>query len=325
MRKLTLFRLALSRLAMFLALAAQPLWADDQADPIETSENPANAEAVSEPQAAEPQGPVQRQIGGLDWHTDYAAAYKAARDDRKMLFILFRDERQPRIAQRFEQEVLAHRDLHGPLSQTVRVVLPVDAPAPQANPDQQPQKLLSHSSFGYMYGRQGIAIIDLTDPRSRLCGQVVSAHPFNREGQYTTSNTRVILALPRATVTQRALIYAVRMHPAAPVSTTAGQCDGFMCSQARQSSQLMSQYGSVGHHDWGTRSGAISAATGRSASEVAAMAGNRELLAAATELVMQWQGSPPHWQIMNTRAAFFGYDMVRGSGGNWWGTGVFAN
>lgn len=318
-------KLSLSGWTLFLTLAAQPAWAEEQADPTPSSENSATTGTEeSQPEPEAPPEEVLRRIGELDWHTDYAAAYRAARDERKMLFILFRDERQPRIADRFEQEVLTHRDLHGPLAQTVRVVLPADAPAPQSQPDQPPQKLLSHSSFAHMYGRQGMAMIDLTDPQSGLNGQVVSAHPFNREGHYNTWTTRVVLGLPRATVTQRALIYAVRIHPGAPISTTAGQCDGFLCSQARQSSQLMSQYGSVGHHDWGTRSGAIAAATGRSASEVAAMAGNRELLDAASELVNQWQGSPTHWQIMSTPATLFGYDMVRGNGGNWWGTGVFA-
>jgi hypothetical protein len=267
---------------------------------------------------------LSRKIGNLEWHTDYPMAYRRARDERKHLFLFFRDEAQPRLANIYEQEVLSHADLAEPLSEVVRVVLPLDAVRPLRVPERPGLTLLSHSSFGFMYGRQGIAMIDLTEPESDLYGHVVSAHPFTPGRHYTVRGTQLVLSLPPGTVTQRALIYAVRLHPAAPISTTDGKCHGYLCRQARQSSKLMAAYESVGHHDWGTRYGEIAATTGKSASEVAAMGGNTTLIEAAIMVVDQWYGSPAHWGIMTTPASIFGYDLVRAPSGNWYGTGIFA-
>ncbi len=269
--------------------------------------------------------PPPRQIGALDWHADYSAAYRQARDERKMLLLFFRDQANPRLADFYEHDVLAADELREALEKVVRVVLPLDALHPFSDPEQPPAKILDHSSFKYMYGQQGIAMIDLTDPDSELHGHVVSAHPFSPGRHYTARGTKIVLGLPRGTVTQRALIYAVRLHPYAPISTTDGKCHGYMCRQARQSSQLMANYGSVGHHDWGTRYGEIAATTGKSAMEVAAMSANPRLINAALEVVDQWYGSPAHWQIMSTPASIFGYDLVHDAAGHWWGTGVFAN
>jgi len=267
----------------------------------------------------------RRKIGELEWHTDYAEAYRQAREERKMLLLHFRNESRPRIADCYERDVLTSAELRDPLSKVVRVALPLDAVRPFRVPEVADLKMLEHSSFKYMYGRQGIAMIDLTDPDSELHGHVVSAHPFTPGMHYTVRGTKLVLNLPKGTVTQRALIYAVRLHPAAPVSTTDGTCHSYLCKQARNSSSLMMTYGSVGHHDWGTRYNEIAATTGKSAMEVAAMAGNTGLIEAAIQVVDQWYGSPAHWQIMNSPASIFGYDLVHDSAGNWWGTGLFAN
>ncbi len=269
--------------------------------------------------------PGGRKIGELEWHTDYNQAYRQAREEQKMLFIFFRNEGSPRIAGFYERDVLASAELREPLSKVVRVVLPLDAVRPFRPPEVPDLKMLDHSSFKYMYHRQGIAMIDLTDPDSELYGMVVSAHPFTLGLHYTVRGTKIVLNLPKGTVTQRALVYAVRLHPAAPVSTTDGRCDSYLCKQAHNSSNLMMAYGSVGHHDWGNRYSEIAAIKGKSAMEVAAMAGNTGLIEAAIQVVDQWYGSPAHWQIMSAPASIFGYDLVHDSAGNWWGTGLFAN
>jgi hypothetical protein len=268
-----------------------------------------------------------RSIGELEWHTSYTAAFKQAREEKKQLFLLFRDEQSSensRIVDIYENEVLASPDLVEPLSEVVRVVLPLDAKRPFRIPELLDLTLMSHASFKYMYDRQGIAVIDLTDPESELHGHVVSAHPFTPGKHYTVRSTKIVLGLPTGTVTQRALIYAVRLHPAAPISTTDGKCHGYLCTQARNSSKLMATYESVGHHDWWVRYGEIATNTGKSAQEVAAMGGNVHLIDAAVFVVDQWYGSPAHWGIMSAPASIFGYDLVRAPSGNWYGTGIFA-
>jgi hypothetical protein len=324
LKNCALFALTLSLISSFTHAVA-----DEQPEPAVTAGTAATIpETGSLPEQESPSqfaAAPARRIGSLDWHTDYTAAYRQGRDERKMLLLFFRDEASPRIADIYEQDVLAADELREALEKVVRVVLPLDAINPLCDPEAPPTKILNHSSFKYMYGQQGIAMIDLTDPESELNGHVVSAHAFSPGRHYTARAMKIVLDLPRGSVTQRALIYAVRLHPYPPISTTDGKCHGYMCQQAQQSSKLMAAYGSVGHHDWGTRYGEIAAATGRSAMEVAAMSANPRLINAALEVVDQWYGSPAHWQIMSTPAAIFGYDLVHDAAGNWWGTGVFAN
>jgi hypothetical protein len=316
-------------IALTLTLALPTLALPDDALP---EANPAVTPAVEIPEGdVVPDSPAVpeelapfegRTIGKHEWHTNYSAAYRAAREARKLLFVFFRDNAQPRIADFYEHDVLAHGDMHDALNAVVRVVVPLDVLCPTCTPEETSTRMLKHDSFKYMYGRQGIAMIDLANPDSELHGQVISAHAFTPGRYYTVRGTSTVLGLPRGTVTQRALIYAVRIHPAAPVSTTDGKCHSYMCKMANESSRLMAQYGSVGHHDWGNRQGSIAAQTGRSAMEVAAGAGNTNLIDAAIQVV---DGSPAHWGIMSAPAAIFGYDLVRDGAGNWWGTGVFAN
>jgi hypothetical protein len=325
----SLIKCALIASTLSLVLAARPLPADPQLQAIlaltpdtELSE----LSAIPDPAALQELMPFEgRTIGKLEWHTNYSAAYREAREARKMLLVFFRDDDHPRIADLYEHDILAHADAHDALAKVARVAVPLSTMCPTCDPEETSRRMLTHDSFKYMYGRQGIAMIDLTNPDSELHGQVISAHPFTPGRYYTVHGTKTVLGLPLATVTQRALIYAVRIHPASPVSTTEGKCHGYMCKMARESSKLMAQYGSVGHHDWGNRQGSIAAETGRSAMEVAAMAGNIGLIDAAIQVVDQWYGSPSHWGIMSAPAAIFGYDLVRDSAGNWWGTGVFAN
>ena len=54
----------------------------------------------------QPVGPVKR-IGQLAWQTDYLAAYRMAREEKKQLLIFFRDEKQPAVADSFEKRVVA--------------------------------------------------------------------------------------------------------------------------------------------------------------------------------------------------------------------------
>ncbi len=281
--------------------------------------------AASAASTAVPRAGILR-FGQLDWHTDYTAAYHQAQTERKQLLLFFRDDRHPELADSFERGVLAHADLHDALSRVVRVILPLDALRPQPDATSKATRLLDHSSFEHMYHRQGLAMIDLVEPGSDLYGQVVSAHPFTAGKLYTVRGMQLMLGLPRASLTQRALIYAVRLHPEAPPCTN-GVCHPFILRQARQSSSLMAQYQAVGHHDWGNRSAEITAATNHNGMEVAAMSmGSTSLIDAAIEIVNMWQGSPTHWGMMTAPCSLYGFDMVRAAGGgSWYGTGILAN
>jgi hypothetical protein len=311
---------------LVLSIAAVP-WTTFAEEDVAAASRDSKSDFDSAPGELIPTGEVdiERTIGVLPWHTSYSAAYREARARHKMLFLFFRDDAKPRIADAYEANVLADLELERPLSEVVRVVLPIDAKRPFRVPERPGLTLLSHPAFTFMYKRQGVAMIDLTDSESPHYGQVVSAHPFTPGLHYTVRGTRTVLSLPEGSVTQRALVYAVLMHPAAPISTTDGECHGYLCEMARHSSRLMANYGSVGHHDWGTRYSEIASKTGKSAQEVAAMSANPALVEAAIEVVNQWYGSPAHWAIMSTPAKIYGYDFFRAPGGGWYGTGIFAN
>lgn len=270
-------------------------------------------------------GEAERKIGELTWHTDYAAAYQEAQHEKKMLFIFFRDESRPHVANSYEHDVLAQAELLEPLKKVTRAVLPLDVATPGKPLEKEVGKLLDHAAFAFMDHRQGLAMLDLTDRHSPLFGQLVSAHPFTNGKYYTVRGTESVLGLPRGTITQRTLVWAVREHPAGPLSTT-GKCHDVLLRQSHHHSQLQAQYESVGHHDWGTRYSEIASATGMSASEVAASSwGAPTLVEAAQEIVNSWAGSPTHWGMIVSPQASYGYDMVRAASGNWYGTGIFAN
>ena len=299
--------------------------------------------------------PVQRRIGELDWHTDYPAAYRAAEQAGQQLLILFLEpaamENSP-----FLVGVLARPELKADLTKVTRVILSTHAVLPSTqlaekspSPDRpqtegtiptqpaaggvqqaagqaavRPQRLLNHVSFAFLYGQSGLAVLDLADKKAPTFGRVISAHPFSGRVAYGWSQVQTILHLPRGTVTQRAMIFALREQPERPQSVY-GQFHPYLGEQALASSQLMAQYGSVGHHDWGTRSANIMAVTGSSPFEVAAVSfGAPQLIDAAFEIVQNWKGSGAHWGGIASPSRVYGYDMAP-AGGVWYGTGLFAN
>jgi len=263
---------------------------------------------------------VELKTAKLSWHNDYSAAYSAAKTEKKQLLIVFKNDQ----LNEFERLALNNEELFPLLNKVVRVMLPLDATVPPAEgTSEKEEKLLSQSAFAQMYGKPGFAMIDLSDNADPFYGHVVSAHPLDTVYQTNVDLLRAVLELPRGSATQRALVLAVRSHPEAPQSVY-GNADPFLMSQSTYHSQLMVQYGSVGHHDWGTRSAEISARLG-SPSEVAASAGSDNILEAAREAVDMWRGSGVHWGMISSPHQYYGYDMVRSPGGGWFATGIFAN
>jgi hypothetical protein len=206
-----LLKCALIASTLFLVLADRPLPADPALPDLPALTPDAEVSEVEpvpdSPALPEPAPFEGRTIGNLFWHTNYSAAYREAREARNTLFVFFRDDLHPRIADLYEHDILAHADAHDTLSKVVRVVVPLDTLCPTCNEDETALRMLAHQSFKYMYGRQGIAVIDLTNPESELFGQVISAHPFTPGRYYTVHGTKTVLGLPLGTVTQRALIY----------------------------------------------------------------------------------------------------------------------
>lgn len=269
--------------------------------------------------------PITRKIGELAWHTDYSTAYRQARDEHKQLLLFFRDEKDLLTAGQLEQNVLAKPELKETLDKLVRVMLPTTAVGPvakDAKPEDKPLPLLEHTAFAHMQNQPGLAILDLIDEKDHLYGKLVSAHPFSSNTLNSDGSVRVMLELPRGTITQRTLTYVLRTHPEQPASVW-GKGDLILCEQCRIASQLMANYGSVGHHDWGNRSAFVGSQFGTSPMEVASIGGGSNLFEVANSAVSVWRSSGVHWGMMITPNRFFGYDMVQAPNGTWYANGIF--
>ncbi|MES2792117.1 MAG: hypothetical protein V4719_21050 [Planctomycetota bacterium] len=266
-----------------------------------------------------------RQIGDLSWYTDYSAAYRQAKEEHKQLVLFFRDDKDLLTAGQLEQNVLAKPELKAPLSKMVRAMISTTTEAPlgkDAKPEDKPVRVLDYNAFVHMQKQAGLAIVDLVDEKDHLYGKVVSAHPFSSNTLTSVGSVKIMLELPRGTITQRVLTYVLRVHPEQPASVW-GNGDPVLFEQCRIASQLMVNYGSVGHHDWGNRSAFVGSRFGSSPMEVASIGGGATLFEAAQSAVNVWRGSGVHWGMMITPNRFFGYDMVQSSNGTWFANGIF--
>ena len=133
--------------------------------------------------------------------------------------------------------------------------------------------------------------------------------------------------LPPGTLTQRTLIYAVRVHPEKPASTD-GELDRNLLEEAEGHSQYQADIRRQGHHFWELRFPRIIGRLpgGLTAREVCAESWSGEnLVEAAIECVRCWRLSDGHWSAVMAVNRCFGYDMKRGSNGVWYATGIFGS
>jgi hypothetical protein len=135
-----------------------------------------------------------------------------------------------------------------------------------------------------------------------------------------------MLELPRGSLTQRTLIFALRTHSQRPAST-AGHLSSVLLREAESHAQHQANIALQGHHNWDVRFHAINAElTGSlTAREVCAESWpGQNLFDAAEECVASWRQSPGHWEAVSGRHGMYGYDMKRGRNGVWYATGIFA-
>lgn len=167
--------------------------------------------------------------------------------------------------------------------------------------------LIEQPGFKQLQG-SGIAVVD---PAS---GHVISVLPRR---YCTPSGVDALMRLPRGTLTQRTLIWAVRTHPDRPQSAYGRPSPRlFEHAAANNAKQIKRHW--PGHYLPITQFGA--------ASEVSAVSWPESVhvVDAAVDLVKSWRRSSGHWRQVMRPHAEFGYDMHRG-GGKWYGTGTFVD
>jgi hypothetical protein len=256
------------------------------------------------------------------WMTDYAKAMAKAERQNKMLLIYFCDLCGETACNRFKAETLDHPNVKQKLREYVCLQMPLSAKITVAG---KPVTLLEHDAYREMLHRSGIAIVDYRSADPKLRGYVVSTFPITEKLNYTPAQMAVILDLPPGTLTQRTLIYAVRVHPDKPSSTDSEPSPDLL-EEARSQSQYQADILRQGHHFWESRFPRIVARLpgGCTAREVCAESWPGEnLVEAAIECVRCWRLSGGHWNAVRSPNRVFGYDMQRGGNGVWYATGIF--
>jgi hypothetical protein len=257
------------------------------------------------------------------WMTDYHAALDEAETCGRQAVIWFYDASAAANNERFESGVLQEPAVVELLaSRFVCAKLPSDIVVSCAG---EQQALLKHPAFSDLRGSPGLAVIDMAKLGSPLHRQVVSIYPFTHS-PISAEKLNVLLTLPRGTLTQRTLIFAVRTHPEAPASTS-GELSSILARETERHANHQATITLQGHHNWESRFHAINAQLpgGLLAREVCAESWpGQNLLDAAVECVHSWRQSSGHWNAVSASHPLFAYDMKRGSNGVWYAAGIFA-
>ncbi|HEX3997193.1 MAG TPA: hypothetical protein VHX65_01450 [Pirellulales bacterium] len=269
------------------------------------------------------------------WQSDYFEAYRAAQQSHKMLFIYFCNNaakenvaREP-IPLDPVDSALSAAASRAKLDNFVLVRLPLDATVPV---DGRPSRLLSHAAFAELRGGPGLAIIDLAHCDAPYYTYVVSACPFTPGKYYhfQPEHVATLLDLPVGTLTQRTMVFAVRIHPERPAST-AGAANPVLYDEAASHSRYQAQIQLQGHHQWESRFHRIISrlfrrgTPGMPAEVVAESWPNENLMDSCIDCVDSWRQSSGHWSQVHAQHVGYGYDIQRGANGIWYATGIFSN
>ncbi len=270
-------------------------------------------------------------VAGLNWHTDYSAACEEAKSEKKMLLVDFVPHAGSDAQRGLEKFLHENEDVRTQLSDYVLVRVFDDERVGVLNLGilrRSRGQLISDPAFKHLGRKPGLAIIDYRDASQPYYGEVVTVLPF-KNGKYyrwDNSNLTVALGLPAGTISQRMMVWAVRMHPEHPQSTV-GKLSPAMAILATKHSAYQASIGVQGHQNWESRVQKVRFATHTSqASEVVAESWpNQDLIDSCIDCVLSWRQSPGHWAGVRGRHRLYAYDIRKGSNGIWYGTGIFAN
>jgi len=223
-------------------------------------------------------------------YDDYYQAYRAAKSQQRMLLIDFES------GVNFGQLGAPFRDRH------VFCSVPIDY-------EIDGQRLIDHPAFRALERNPGVVIVDLED--EQLFGKAVSVLP---QKHCLPSKMTALLDLPTGSLTQRTLIWALRVHPSGPRSVYGTAATHLMNHASRHSGV---QAGANNQHHDMSHPGS---------SEIVAESWpwNKNVVDAAIDIVWSWSQSPGHWGAASQSWGSYGYDM-KTNGQKWYATGVFSN
>ena len=266
-------------------------------------------------------------VGGLTWFTDYYDAYRAAASGRGWMLLVNVTPCNGTCSQQqnADQAIAASAPLRQQLGGVVRLRVPANA---TIDVDGKPVRLLSYRAFSQLQGGPGFVLIDLANKNAPYYGDAVSVLPFAGGKYYNwrSDYLSVVLGLPAGTLTQRTMIWAVRIHPERPRSTE-GQFNPGLAEGATHQASYQASVGVQGHQNFGTRFDQLVSASGTmGVSEVCAQSWpGQNMIDSCIDCVASWRQSSGHWQGVSSYHQSYGYDISRGGNGIWYGTGIFGD
>src|SRR5262249_50823002 len=149
-----------------------------------------------------------------------------------------------------------------------------------------------------LQGGAGFVLIDLRNKGEQYYGHTVSVLPYSGGKYYNfrPDYLGVVLNIPAGTLTQRTMIWAVRVHPEGPQSTW-GTFHPALASGSAQQASYQANAGVQGHQNFESRFQSLSSAAGGSVAEVCAESWPGEnMIDSCLDCVDSWRHSSGHWQ-----------------------------
>jgi hypothetical protein len=271
----------------------------------------------------------------LHWLDDYRDATAQAKAEKKQLLIHFyraSDQTRKEAPSAVDSVANVERGLQEPgireiLDRYVLAKLPVET---EIRIKGESVRLLNHGAFSELRKGPGVAVVDFAHEGKEFYGYVVSVVPFTpgKYYRFRPNHLETLLQLPPGTLTQRSMIFAVRIHPEKPASTT-GENDPVLLSEAKSHSEYQAQVRVQGHHHWDSRFMRIIGrllGRGKSGTPVEVVAESwpqQDLMDSCVDCVASWRHSEGHWSAVSARQASYGYDIRLSGNGIWYATGIF--
>lgn len=197
---------------------ARPVAVDSRinelAEPV-TLTDPLETLTIEKRKAPAQESPENAGPEPLVWHQNYLDAYTEAAQQKRYLLMFFQEASVDSDSAVSTESVFAP-GMRPMLEQFIRVELPLDATVPSTDADFIEEQgdtsdlLLNHRSFRHLGVQPGLAIVDLTDPASSDHARVVSAVPLPKEGAFGDLDLKLVLELPKGSISQRTLLYMIR-------------------------------------------------------------------------------------------------------------------
>jgi hypothetical protein len=260
----------------------------------------------------------------VTWQTSYEKATDLAMKEKKDLVVYFRDQGEL-------DEALAEAEVAKSLARFVCLKIPTDYKVGD-------KRLLDYGVLSDMLGKPGLAVVSLHDKKVPTYATVISAHPatgsrYRWVPAYGAEQVKITLDLPAfATLSQRSMIYAVRVHPEVPQSVFS-VCHPAFLEHAQTHSLRQAGMRRQHHADILAASGTLRSKVERGFSgtqEVVAeswgrFVGGENVLEAAFSCIDAWRHSSGHWGAVARRHTYFGYDIAQAANGTWYATGIFGH